>query len=142
MKNLQIVVVFIMTLFATSCLKADPTCPFGMEGPDCETDTRQKLIGTWTAKDNWTDTYFPGIAKGNGPGELMLIGFAGIKTSGIVAELYKGKISFENHRINDTLSVSGTGVLNQNSDTLKINFSYTLVSPGSTRNCSGVWIEK
>lgn len=137
MKNITLILLSI--LFFSSCFKKeyDPNakCPIsGMEGDDCKTETREKLVGIWKA-----NKYNPAIAKASATTDVLIFHFAGFKNTFIPASFDGNKIEV-NARINDTVNVSGIGEVYKD-DILKINWTYILNVKGNTISVNENWVE-
>lgn len=138
MKNITLILLSI--LFFSSCFKKeyDPNakCPIsGMEGDDCKTETREKLVGLWKAEN-----YNPAIAKASATTDVHLMHFAGFQKTMIQAAFDGAQIKISNQRINDTVSVSGIGEVYKD-EVLKINWSYTLTVKGAPVPVNENWVE-
>lgn len=129
-----------IAVLAASCFKKDDNtnakCPIaGMEGDDCQTETRAKLIGLWQAEN-----YNPAIAKASATTDVHLMHFAGFQKTMIQASFDGAQIKISNQRINDTVSVSGVGEVYKD-EVLKINWSYTLTFKGAPVPVNENWVE-
>lgn len=149
MKN--IILATVIVVLASSCWKneitPDAKCTIaGMEGENCDIETRDKLVGLWASRDNVTskqEKHFGSIGKASPVTDIFVFDFAGHDSTMIQARLDGDRITFDNQRLNDSTTVSGTGIVFKRAESLlTIEWAYTLTTPSSTTSAVSTWTEQ
>lgn len=125
-------------------------CDAGYEGTKCETETRTKLIGTWTVVrelDN-ENKEIPGDPKNrvitpsnNTINEVIITNFSGISGATVNASISGNTITIGNQNFGTQFTVSGSGQFKSLTSNSTIDISYTLkrTSDSKTWIYSGIW---
>lgn len=98
------------------CKEGECVCKSGYEGPQCETVTRDKYIGTWTVFEKGTvtssNTYVIAFKYGVGPTDMVITGFYNRLTSPVSARV-KGDSVFIPQQIVENYEIQGSGYLDR-----------------------------
>lgn len=145
MKNTLLIIATL--LFAASCFKKEAeqayTCPDGWEGPECATESREKLIGIWSGNDTLTETepikYYGYVAKGKTVTQLYLWDFANTTNTLIKGDMSGVIITIPLQKLDDTLLVQGTGILDTVTGRPRISWTYQLLTDSASYSYRGVW---
>ena len=149
MKNL--IFAALVVVLASSCWKnevnPDAKCAIaGMEGANCDIETRDKLVGLWASNGGVTSKqvdFYGGIGKAGPVTDIFLFDFAGYDSTMIQARIDGDRITFDNQQLNDTVTVSGTGIVNRRDDSLlTIEWAYTLTSNATPIAAVATWVEQ
>ena len=139
-----------MSVLTLSSCSKDEDCPAGMEGKNCDIETRTPMLGTYNATDKETGsgdvfTYSPAITT-NATVTIVniskfsdfYVGSGEIVTSNISKSGNNIAFSIPSQKPDGLYEVSGSGDFN--SSTNKITLTYTLKSPsGDIKNYTGTW---
>jgi len=129
----------------TSCSKDDESCPAGMEGKDCNTESRAKFIKTWSASDEVGSgsplVYTCNITKGTNVNQVLISNsFAGnFFDNAIKATVEENTITIASQApdAGGDYKVSGSGTYSGG----QITWNYLIIesSTGDEQSYSGIW---
>lgn len=148
MKNL--ILLAAIAVLASSCWKnevtPDATCSIaGMEGENCNIETRDKLVGLWASSDTTAGKqieFYGSIGKAGPVTDILIFDFAGYDSTMVQARLDGDLITIDNQRLNDTTIVSGSGKVFKRGDSLlTIEWAYTITTNAMPIIGVGTWVE-
>lgn len=120
-------------------------CTAGYEGEFCETESRAKFIGTYTASDacstSGSSTYTTTISTSSASADKVLLSnFWGVFTNPVTATVAGSTITIASQDPdNDGYKVSGNGTISGST----ITFTYSITDPaGTVDNCNSTWTKQ
>lgn len=104
----------IVCAYGGVCTDGQCLCPTGYEGPQCETVTRERYLGTWVVTENGSITdaaqYTISIEKGDNISELRIKNFRNLFVNNVSA-FVKGDTLYIPQQTVDHYEVIGNGYI-------------------------------
>jgi len=128
-----------------TCVSGTCDCATGYEGTDCSTISRDKFTDTWTVNEDCSlsapASYIVSISNGTGITDVLISNMWDAFTNSVAATVNGNTITIASQEPdNDGFTVSGSGSISSDGNTITMSYTVTDTSNGDQDNCTNsVW---
>jgi len=135
----------VVCLNSGTCIDGTCDCATGYEGSDCGTLSTDKFTDTWTVNEDCSSSapasYIVSISNGAAVNQVTITNVWDAFSNSVVATVEGSTITIATQEPDsDGFTVSGSGTISSDGNTITMNYTVTDTSNGDQDNCTNsIW---